>query len=432
MRLERTIEWKPFTEKHKQYIKNAQNNALNVAEGAIRSGKTIDNCIIAAMYLETCEDTIHLASGSSQPNAKLNIGACNGFGLENLFRGRCKWGKFKGNEALYIKTKTGEKVVIFVGGGKADSYKKILGNSYGLWIATEINEHYDSDNSKESFVKVAQGRQLAAKKPLTLWDLNPSKPNHPIYTDYIDKWIGNYPGGYQYQHFTIYDNGSLSADRIKEIEQKYEKGSIWYKRDILGQRVQAEGLVFPYFAENKEKFIIKAEDVPKHFEWCEVGFDIGGNGSAYALTCTGYTGGKIYVLKSEKKQAADLEMSDILQFVNNFCEYCIHRYGVYIQSINCDHVDIVKNTINERTQYRAGLCYKPPLDNRPIYMSQVFAEGRIFFVEGECEDLTDELQNLVFDEKSDRAIPLDDGTMQIDTWDSFIYSISGNWSYLDL
>ncbi len=87
-----TIPWQPFSDKHKDYIKAALKNRMCVAEGAIRSGKTIDHCIIASMYLEVCEDKIHLASGSTIPNAKLNIGACNGFGLENLFRGRCRWG----------------------------------------------------------------------------------------------------------------------------------------------------------------------------------------------------------------------------------------------------------------------------------------------------------------------------------------------------
>ena len=132
MKKTQQIEWKPFSDKHKLYINNALNNKMCVAEGAIRSGKTIDHCIIASMYLETCKDKIHLASGSTIGNAKLNIGVCNGFGLENIFRGRCHWGKYKDNEALYIGTQTGEKIVIFVGGGKGDSYKKILGNSYGL------------------------------------------------------------------------------------------------------------------------------------------------------------------------------------------------------------------------------------------------------------------------------------------------------------
>ena len=244
-----TIQWKPFSKKHSEYIANALNNKMNVAEGAIRSGKTIDHCIIAAMYLEICPDKIHLASGSTIGNAKLNIGACNGFGLENLFRGRCKWGKFKDNEALYVYTQTGEKIVIFAGGAKADSYKRILGNSYGLWIATEINEHYDCDDSRASFIKVAFGRQVAAQKPLVLWDLNPCNPGHRIYTDYIDNYLNGYVGGYQYQHFTIADNYSITDQRRAEIQSQYVIGSIWYRRDILGERCIAEGLVYPRYEE---------------------------------------------------------------------------------------------------------------------------------------------------------------------------------------
>lgn len=239
------IEWKPFSKKHKTYIKNALHNKMNVAEGAIRSGKTIDHCIIAAMYLERCKDKIHLASGSTIANAKLNIGVCNGYGLENLFRGRCKWGKYKDNDALFIATQTGEKVVIFAGGGKADSYKRILGNSYGMWIATEINEHYDSDDSRTSFIKVAFGRQIAAQNPFVLWDLNPCNPSHPIYKNYIDAYLTGYLGGYQYQHFTIDDNLSITPERRAEIESQYEIGSVWYRRDIKGERCIAEGLIYP-------------------------------------------------------------------------------------------------------------------------------------------------------------------------------------------
>ena len=244
-----TIAWQPFSQKHKDYIKNALANKMNVAEGAIRSGKTIDHCIIAAMYLEQCPDRIHLATGSTLGNAKLNIGVCNGFGLENLFRGRCKWGKYKDNEALFIKTQTGDKVVIFTGASKADAYKRILGNSYGLWIATEINEHYDCDDSRTSFIKVAFGRQVAAVWPLILWDLNPCNPSHSIYKQYIDLYKTQYVGGYQYQHFTIRDNLSITAERLREIESQYVVGSIWYRRDILGERCIAEGLVFPMWEE---------------------------------------------------------------------------------------------------------------------------------------------------------------------------------------
>lgn len=253
MKKTQKISWSAFSQTHKTYIKNALRNRMNVAEGAIRSGKTIDNCIIAAMYLEQTPDKYHLASGSTMGNAKLNVGVCNGFGLEALFRGRCHWGKYRDNEALFISTQTGEKIVIFVGGGKADSYKHILGNSYGLWIATEINEHYDSDDSRESFIKVAMGRQAAARWPMTLWDLNPCSPKHRIYTDYIDRYKDGFVGGYQYQHFTLADNLSISEERRREIASQYNPNSVWYRRDILGERVVAEGLIYRTFADNEER-----------------------------------------------------------------------------------------------------------------------------------------------------------------------------------
>ena len=73
-----TIPWGAFSDKHRAYIRAALKNRMCVAEGAIRSGKTIDHCIIAAAYLEQTPDRFHLASGSTMANAKLNIGVCNG------------------------------------------------------------------------------------------------------------------------------------------------------------------------------------------------------------------------------------------------------------------------------------------------------------------------------------------------------------------
>ena len=68
-----TIPWQPFSDKHKRYIKTGINARMCVAEGAIRSGKTIDHCIMAAAYLETCSDKKHLSSGSTIAKAKINI-----------------------------------------------------------------------------------------------------------------------------------------------------------------------------------------------------------------------------------------------------------------------------------------------------------------------------------------------------------------------
>jgi len=231
-----------FSEKHQEYMRRATKATISVAEGSVRAGKTVDNVAAFAFLLSQCPaDRIHLATGSTSANAKLNIGDCNGFGLEYIFRGRCHWTKYKGNEALAIKIKNREYIVIFAGGGKADSYKKIRGNSFGMWIATEINLHHE-DTIKEAF-----NRQLAASCRKIFWDLNPGAPEAPIYKNHIDRFEGSFGSAYNYEHFTIRDNAAISPDRIAEIEAQYDPNSVWYKRDILGMRCKAEGVIYDMF-----------------------------------------------------------------------------------------------------------------------------------------------------------------------------------------
>lgn len=237
-----------FGAKHKDYIASAIKSTISVAEGAVRAGKTVDNVTAFAYMIEKgTPDRIHLATGSTAANAKLNIGDCNGLGLEYIFRGRCRWTKYKGNEALVIRSHNRDYVVIFAGAAKADSFKKIRGNSYGMWIATEINLHHE-DTIKEAF-----NRQLAARVRRVFWDLNPTAPGAWIYKNYIDRFPEQFGEKYNYSHFTIRDNETISEQRFQEIEAQYRQygiASAWYRRDILGERCIAEGLVYPMFSES--------------------------------------------------------------------------------------------------------------------------------------------------------------------------------------
>nr|DAF49938.1 MAG TPA: large terminase [Siphoviridae sp. ctxvK3] len=440
----RTIPWGKFSDKHKKYIKTALNYKQSVAEGAVRSGKTIDHCIIFSMYLETCEDKIHLASGSSLPNAKLNIGDCNGFGLEHIFRGRCRWGKYKSNEALFIQTKTGEKIVIFTGGGKSDSYKSILGNSYGGWIATEINEHYDCEDSRTSFIKVAMARQIASVHPFTLWDLNPSNPNADIYKNYIDKFMGL--DWYRYEHFNIFDNATMSQERIEEIKNKYDMNSVWYKRDILGERMVAEGLVFPYFANDCKPYLFKYQSLKekmkeegKRFSHLIIGVDFGDNGSKYSWHLTGFTNDWDYMWALDEGDMAKSNAIDATKFCKAFVRFykrCIECYG-YVEWIFCDSAsNTLINTLRAYF-YAEGLdgsiiapVKKNELTDRPITVDSLLVTGRLK-IEEHCKNLINALSELVWDEKKD--IPKDENVNNInDDWDSFCYTFITHSKYIDL
>lgn len=407
---------------------------MSVAEGAIRSSKTIMHCIIAATYLETCPDRIHLASGSTAANAKLNIGDCNGFGLEYLFRGRCRWGKFKDNDCLWLHTQTGVKVVIFAGGGQKDSFKKILGNSYGLWIATEINEHYDSDNSKESFIKVAIGRQAAALKPMILWDLNPSSPNAKIYSDYIDKYkTQGLVGGYNYQHFTLHDNLSITPQRRKEIESQYDKNSVWYRRDILGQRCVAEGLCFQQFADKTENYMI--DQAPNDIHRVIVGVDFGGNGSKHSFVAVGLTTRlkNVIGLASRRVEAKGMDAETLASEFCQFCEMIINMYCLE-RGITC-YADSAEQTLINQLRKTAAMrrtrviienAKKTSINDRIRLVNLLIAQDRLRLVKNTTVSLKDALSTAIWDEKK-QALGIDerkdDGTSDIDTCDAFEYTI---------
>lgn len=422
-----TIKWQPFSLKHKRYIRNALSCKMSVAEGAIRSGKTIDNCIISAIYLEVCPDKIHLASGSTIANAKMNIGDCNGFGLEHLFRGRCRWGKYKDNEALYIQTKSGEKIVIFVGGGKADSFKKILGNSYGLWIATEINQHYDNEESETSFIKVAFGRQVASLQPKVLWDLNPSAPKHKIYKDYIDRYKDNYVGGYNYEHFTIKDNLSITEERQAEIESQYDVNSIWYRRDILGQRCVAEGIINRQFADNPEKYKVELSEALKDVIFANIGVDFGGNGSATAFVCSGFTKGlkKVIILFSDRYT----EELNPEQLNNKFAEFVKLCYACTGMPMNCycDSAEQIlirglkRVAIQQNLPINVRNARKNPILERIRLFIQLVAQGRLHYTNN-AETAKNALCEARWDSKHEDT-RLDDGTTDIDTLDALEYCV---------
>lgn len=420
-----TIPWGAFSPKHKRYIKAALNNRMCVAEGAIRSGKTIDHCIIAAAYLETTPDKFHLASGSTIGNAKLNIGVCNGFGLEALFRGRCHWGKFKDNEALYINTQTGEKIVIFAGGAKADAYKRILGNSYGLWIATEINEHYDSPDSRTSFLKVASGRQIAAQKPFTLWDLNPSNPKAPIYEDYIDKYRKNgLVGGYLYEHFTIADNATITPERLREIESRYDPNTVWYRRDIKGERAVAEGLIYQRFADRPDDFVVS--DIPGQITHAVIGVDFGGGTSAHAFCCLGYTTDRKIVVLDEYREKKAL---DPVKLENDFVDF-VRRCQMRWLTTDCWCDSAEQTLINglrtaaarNRLPINIGNAQKRPINDRIRALSILMGSGR-FLVNRACPITIDALKSAVWDStKPTQDVRLDDGTTNIDSLDALEYA----------
>jgi PBSX family phage terminase large subunit len=239
-------EYAAFCQKQVAYLKQSYHSWLNIAEGGKRAGKNVLNIICWCECIETHRDKLHLASGFSVASAKLNIIDCNDFGVANWFKGRSRPGKYQNRDCLYVATKTGEKVILISGGGKDGDEKAIHGNTYGTVYATEVND------CAKPFVKEIFDRTISSSDRKLFFDLNPKPPQHWFYEEILkmhqenaDKYQ-NY--GLNYEHFTIFDNLSFTAEKIRETVRTYARDSVWYIRDILGRRSAAEGIVYDMFA----------------------------------------------------------------------------------------------------------------------------------------------------------------------------------------
>lgn len=432
----KTIPYK-FGEKHIKYIRKCAKCEINVAEGAVRAGKTIDNVYAFAHEIKTAPDKIHLATGSTSANAKLNIGDANGFGLEWIFRGQCRWGKYKGNECLYIRgpdTGYRQRVVIFAGAAKADSFKKIRGNSYGMWIATEINLHH------ENTIKEAINRQLAAKRRKIFWDLNPDHPKATIYANHIDKYDrlasnGNILGGYNYEHFTIFDNVTISEERKQTIINEYDPTSIWYQRDILGKRCIAEGLIYRQFADEvgrsdkQNRFKIHSSKVPQLAKII-VGVDFGGTSSGHSFVATGITPGyeRVYALASKREIGDDIDPDKLGDLFISFVQFVQRKYGS-VSVVYCDSAEQVLIRGLQKSAQKAGIsisirnALKSEINNRINLTCRLMAQGRFFYTE-DCETLEEAFCTAIWNPKIlNKNVRLDDGTSDIDTLDGYEYTI---------
>lgn len=426
----------PFDEHSTEYIKKAQECWLNVAEGGKRGGKNVINSLAFCIALETHKNKLHLVAGSSIANAKLNVIDCDGYGIMNYFYGRCHEGKYKNKECLYVNTLNGERVIIFAGGAKSNDYISIKGNTYGMAYITEANECHPT------FLNEVMDRTLSSENRKIFHDLNPKPPAHWYYTDFLKfheeqaSKIKNY--GYNYGHFNIFNNLSISDEKLKKVLSTYNKNSIWYKRDILGMRIASAGILFGEIANNKARYM---EDVARS-GFITTGVDFGKNGSAHAFCSQRISRNFDYidVLRSDEVDCTQngesvgdtLGVGEILArlekgFIGHI-KYVLKKWGS-IEGIFCDNAEPELIEFLRKALIRNGLSIpiygsiKIEIPSRIHLSGILFMQDRIKFVKNETEEIVKAFQEATQDEEANDDRWLDDGTSDIDILDAYHYGV---------
>lgn len=435
----------PFSQRQYDYFLRCFSSWFNVAEGGKRGGKNVLQTLIFCSMLENHENKLHLVAGVSVATAKLNILDCDGYGLLNYFEGRCREGKYKDRDCVYVQTKTGEKVVLISGGGKNGDEKLIKGNTYGMAYVTEANECHPN------FLKEVFDRTLSSSDRKIFHDLNPKDPSHWYYTDILDfheqEQTENSEYGYNYGHFTLVDNMSLTDKQITAVLKTYKKGTVWYNRDIKGNRTVAEGIIFRYFANNPDPYLFDDSDLfddegklKVAFSKVTIGIDFGGNGSKTTFNLMGYVNGyKDFMLLEEDglPLTQDIDSKAICDKFIEFYSMALEKY-VYVNWIFPDSASTTMINSLRSAAKDAGLpyynikgCRKNEISDRPKTVDLLLNTGRLK-IHKKCTDTIKAIKSLRWDDKNP-DIPEDKNIGNInDRWDSFCYTWIDFVEYIDL
>ncbi len=435
----------PLSQRQYAYMLRCFNSWFNVAEGGKRGGKNVLTTLVFCSMLEIHKNKIHLIAGVSVATAKLNILDCDGVGLLNYFEGRCSEGEYKGRDCVYIQTKTGEKVVLVSGGGKDGDEKLIKGNTYGMAYVTEANECHPK------FLKEVFDRTLSSSDRKIFHDMNPKEEEHWYYTDILkfheEQQVINPQYGYNYGHFTLADNMSLSDEQIATVLSTYQKDSVWYKRDIRGERAVAEGIIFRRFAENNEPYLFDDDEIFDEngnrkisFSKLTMGIDFGGNGSKTTYFLMGYMRGYREFRGLEEDGLPIKEDIDSKAICDEFIEFyrmCIKKYGrvdwVFPDSASTTMINSLRAAARD-----AGLpwrnikgCRKNEISDRPRTVDLLFNSGRLK-INKRCVQVRKAIGSLKWDEKKPNE-PEDKNIGNCnDWWDAFCYCLLDFIEYIDL
>lgn len=351
---------------------------FNLADGAVRSGKTHTHLI---RYAEWCAQSTAAGDrgqfalfGKTERTVKRNVIAP----LKALFPKNVKYNQGQGEVHIFGKTCS---VVGANDVGAADkvqgwSLSKSYANEVALYpetfFLTMLNRHSDD------------GAQILA-------DCNPDSPHHYLNRDYlaadksrefIKRW-----------RFQLSDNPVLSQRYKEMLIEAHPPGTLWHKRMVLGEWVQAEGAIYEQW---DERFHV-VDEMPGIPEVVHIAIDYGTQ-NATVFLALGRVAGIWYVFaeyyhsgKEAGHQKTDAEYSlDLRRFVQDT--------GYYPQSVVID-----PSAASFKVQLRKdGMTNLRDADNAVIdgirVVSTALSGGQLKVLR-RCERLRAEFPSYVWDDK---------------------------------
>ena len=206
-----------------------------IADGAIRSGKTVSMSLSFVMWaMETFDGQNLILAGKTIASLRRNVLAV----LKPMLRGRGYACEERRGDNLLIVRRKGKENLFYLFGGKDEASQDLV---QGITAAGAFFDEVAL--MPASFVNQATSR--CSVDGSKLWfNCNPAGALHWFKREWIDDRLSK---GLLYLHFTMEDNNSLT-ERIKARYRSMYAG-VFYQRFILGLWVIAEGLIYTMLTE---------------------------------------------------------------------------------------------------------------------------------------------------------------------------------------
>lgn len=239
----------PFSKKQKKVLTWwCQNSPVNekdgiIADGAIRSGKTVSMSLSFVMWAMSTFDGQNFAMcGKTIGSFRRNVL----FWLKLMLHSRGYSITDHRADNLLVVRKNGKENYFYIFGGKDERSQDLI---QGITLAGVFFDEVAL--MPESFVNQATGR-CSVKGSKFWFNCNPDGPYHWFKVNWIDKCKEK---NILYLHFTMDDNLSLAEDIKKRYRSMYT--GVFFKRYILGLWAVAEGIIYDMFAKEKHTKDIK-------------------------------------------------------------------------------------------------------------------------------------------------------------------------------
>ena len=375
---------------------------LNVWDGSVRSGKTIDSILRWIEYVARPSTSEYgspegelLMVGKTERTLKRNV-------LDVI-------GEMVGSDFRFLAG-TGEARLfgrrIYVAGANDERAEaKIRGLTLAGFYGDEITTW------PEGFFKQVTVRN-SVKGSKGFVTTNPDSPLHWFKKDYLDRTeVLNL----RRFHFTLDDNPTLDPAYVADLKREFT--GLWYRRFILGEWVQAEGAIYDCW--DQDRFVIKGrfpriEENPygpngqllpgfsgPHMSSTWLGVDYGTVNPFSALLFGLGEDSKVYVMaelywdsRKENHQKTDAQYSaDVMEFLR------FHNVSPEWTYVDPSAASFVQQL------WRDGLPGVRPADNKVVdgirTVSTALAQDRIRVHES-CKSLINEIGGYVWDAKAQK------------------------------